>query len=142
MPPCELPVQKFFHNTISVLKFHTGRMAFPRGQLVFGSSLLGGQINDPAQQASPSCAPGGPDQMTTQKGFGIRLAAFLLACFGVFVVLFSLSGGTVVPGQEGYRVEAIVPNAYGLSKNADIRQAGVKIGKVTEIRNARQHDGR
>jgi phospholipid/cholesterol/gamma-HCH transport system substrate-binding protein len=73
--------------------------------------------------------------MTTQRGFGIRLAAFLLACFGVFVVLFNLSGGTVVPGQQGYRVEAIVPNAFGLSKNADIRQAGVKIGKVTEIRN-------
>jgi virulence factor Mce-like protein len=58
--PCELALQKFFHNTISVTKFHTGRMAFPRGQLVGGASLLGGQINDPAQQASPSCAPGGP----------------------------------------------------------------------------------
>jgi virulence factor Mce-like protein len=58
--PCELALQKFFHNTISVTKFHTGRMAFPRGHLLGGAGLLGGQINDPAQQASPSCAPGGP----------------------------------------------------------------------------------
>lgn len=58
--PCELPLQKFFQNTISVTKFHTGRVAFPRGQLVGGLSLFGGQLNDPAQQASPSCAAGGP----------------------------------------------------------------------------------
>lgn len=58
--PCELAVQRFFHNTLSVTKFHTGRAAFPRGQLVAGLSILGGQLNDPAQKASPSCAPGGP----------------------------------------------------------------------------------
>ena len=58
--PCELALQRFFHNTISVTKFHNGRAAFPRGQLVAGLSLLGGAVNDPAQKASPSCAPGGP----------------------------------------------------------------------------------
>lgn len=60
IPPCELALQKFFHNTISVTKFHTGQVAFPRGQLVAGLSILSGQVNDPAQKASPSCAPGGP----------------------------------------------------------------------------------
>jgi len=58
--PCEYPLQKFFHNTISVTKFHNGRFGFPRGHLVAGLSQLGGQINDPAQKASSSCAPGGP----------------------------------------------------------------------------------
>lgn len=58
--PCEYPLQKFFHNTISVTKFHNGSFGFPRGQLVAGPSQLGGQIDDPAQTAAPSCAPGGP----------------------------------------------------------------------------------
>jgi phospholipid/cholesterol/gamma-HCH transport system substrate-binding protein len=73
--------------------------------------------------------------ITGQRSSAIRLGLFLLAAFGVFVVLFSLSGGRVVPGQQGYRVEAIVPNSFGLSKNGDVRQAGVHIGRMTASRN-------
>lgn len=69
-----------------------------------------------------------------QRASGLRLALFLVACLGVFVLLYSLSGGRTVPGKHGYRVEAIVPDALGLSKNADVRQAGVQIGKVTDSR--------
>lgn len=60
--PCELPIQKFFQNTLSVTKFGTAEAAFPRGQLVLGASLLGGVVNDPAQRAASSCAPGGPSK--------------------------------------------------------------------------------
>jgi phospholipid/cholesterol/gamma-HCH transport system substrate-binding protein len=72
---------------------------------------------------------------STQHGAAIRLGLFLLACFGAFLFVYNLSGGRLVPGQHGYRVQAVVPNAYGLSKNADVREAGVRIGKVTATRN-------
>jgi len=75
--------------------------------------------------------------MTTasQRNSAIYLVLFLSGCLGVFVFLYSLSGGRLVPGHHGYRVEAIVPDALGLSENADVRQAGVRIGKVTDSRN-------
>lgn len=64
----------------------------------------------------------------------IRLALFLSGSFAVFLVLFSLSGGNLVPGSEGYRVQAVVPNAYALATHADVRQAGVRIGEVVGVR--------
>lgn len=73
--------------------------------------------------------------IASHRTSAIYLALFLAACFGVFLVLFGLAGGHLIPGQKGYRVEAVVPDALGLSKNADVREAGVQIGKVTASRN-------
>ena len=73
--------------------------------------------------------------ITGQRNSAIFLALFLAGALAVFLGLFTLSGGRLVPGQEGYRVEVIVPDALGLSKNADVRQAGVRIGKLVESRN-------
>lgn len=70
-----------------------------------------------------------------QRGHAIKLALFLAASFAVFLYLYQLSGGRLVPGSKGYRVEAVVPDALGLSKNADVRQAGVRIGKMVDSRN-------
>jgi ABC-type transporter Mla subunit MlaD len=50
--PCELAVQKFFSNTLSLMKFYDARGLVARGQTVDGL--------DPNQSAAPSCAPGGP----------------------------------------------------------------------------------
>lgn len=71
----------------------------------------------------------------SQRGYAIKLAVFLACSFAVFLFLYQLSGGRLVPGSQGYRVEAIVPDALGLSKNADVRQAGVRVGKMVESRN-------
>ncbi len=49
--PCEFAVQKFFANTISLMKFYDARGLIPRGQTVDGTSAMA-----PAK----SCAPGGP----------------------------------------------------------------------------------
>jgi phospholipid/cholesterol/gamma-HCH transport system substrate-binding protein len=49
--PCELAVQKFFANTISLMKFSDARGLIPRGQTVDGTSGM---------TAAPSCAAGGP----------------------------------------------------------------------------------
>jgi virulence factor Mce-like protein len=50
--PCEFAVQKFFHNTLSLMKFYDSRGMIARGQTVDGASLN--------QRAADSCAPGGP----------------------------------------------------------------------------------
>jgi ABC-type transporter Mla subunit MlaD len=49
--PCEFAVQKFFANTLSLMKFYDARGLIPRGQTVDGTSAMA-----PAK----SCAPGGP----------------------------------------------------------------------------------
>jgi phospholipid/cholesterol/gamma-HCH transport system substrate-binding protein len=52
--PCELAVQKFFQNTISLMKFSDSRGLVVRGQTVDGTSLN--------QREAPSCAPGRPQK--------------------------------------------------------------------------------
>jgi virulence factor Mce-like protein len=49
--PCELAVEKFFANTLSLMKFSDSRGGIPRGQTVDGAG--------PNQSATKSCAPGG-----------------------------------------------------------------------------------
>lgn len=72
--------------------------------------------------------------MRQQRARAISLLLFLAACFGVFVYLFSLSGGGLVPLGHGYQVQAVVPDAVALSTHADVREAGVRVGEVTELR--------
>jgi phospholipid/cholesterol/gamma-HCH transport system substrate-binding protein len=62
----------------------------------------------------------------------LALVATLAAAVAVFIVLLGHAGFTVKPAAT-YRVNAIVPSAIRLVDFADVRQAGVKIGKVTSI---------
>jgi hypothetical protein len=50
--PCELAIEKFFSNTLSLMKFYDNRGMVARGQTVNGMDLN--------QRPGPSCAPGGP----------------------------------------------------------------------------------
>ena len=50
--PCEFAIQKFFTNTLSLMKFSDARGLIARGQTIDGL--------DPNQRAGRSCAPGGP----------------------------------------------------------------------------------
>lgn len=70
-----------------------------------------------------------------QRRAAVFLGLFLLACFGMFLYVFHLAGGQIIPGQHGYRVEVVVPDAYGLAQGGDVRTAGVQIGRVTNSRN-------
>jgi ABC-type transporter Mla subunit MlaD len=56
--PCARPLQKFFHNTISLTKFYDRRAVILRGQTV----LAGGPTPQPNQALAPSCVPGGPSR--------------------------------------------------------------------------------
>jgi virulence factor Mce-like protein len=53
--PCELPIQKFFQWTLSVMKLGDAYGAFPRGTLSFGSDSVGGIISQPGYTTHRLC---------------------------------------------------------------------------------------
>jgi phospholipid/cholesterol/gamma-HCH transport system substrate-binding protein len=62
----------------------------------------------------------------------LALALSVALAAGVFVVLLGHAGVGVKP-VDTYELDAIVPTAIRLVDAADVRQAGVKIGKVSEV---------
>ena len=58
------------------------------------------------------------------------IAAFTLSCFGVLLFLWLTFGGSVPLKPQGYRFEVAVPEAPTLAVEADVRIAGVNVGKV------------
>jgi len=72
------------------------------------------------------------------KRGSVMLKAFGLVCFfgfaiGAAVYLLDRVGTHVIP-QGSYSIQADVPNAVALAGDADVRQAGVRIGRVSGIR--------
>jgi phospholipid/cholesterol/gamma-HCH transport system substrate-binding protein len=61
------------------------------------------------------------------------LVVFLVVCFAIAVYYFKLAGTNLVPGPEPYRVQAVVPTVVTLANAADVREAGVNVGRVTKI---------
>ncbi|MCW3012702.1 MAG: hypothetical protein JWO90_3106 [Solirubrobacterales bacterium] len=66
------------------------------------------------------------------KIFG--LALFTVVCLGIFVYLFQAAGGRLRVNQP-YTVKALVPSAFQLTYNGDVRMAGVKVGQISKITN-------
>ena len=72
--------------------------------------------------------------MTGQQRIrAVGLLAFLAACFALAVHYFSLAGTNVIPSGSHYSVQAVIPSAVSLAPKADVREAGVNVGKVTKI---------
>jgi phospholipid/cholesterol/gamma-HCH transport system substrate-binding protein len=62
-----------------------------------------------------------------------RIAAmviFALSCFGLLLFLWLSFGGPIPLKPKGYRVQVSVPEASTLGLEADVRVAGVRVGKV------------
>jgi len=62
-----------------------------------------------------------------------RIAAmvgFTLSCFGLLLFLWLSFGGSIPLRPEGYRFTAAFPEASTLVEQADVRLAGVNVGKV------------
>ena len=62
-----------------------------------------------------------------------RIAAmviFALSCFGLLLFLWLSFGGPIPLKPKGYRVQMAVPEAATLGLEADVRVAGVSVGKV------------
>jgi phospholipid/cholesterol/gamma-HCH transport system substrate-binding protein len=58
------------------------------------------------------------------------MALFALSCFGLLLFLWLSFGGSVPLKPKGYRVTAAFPEATQLGEFADVRMAGVSVGKV------------
>jgi len=66
---------------------------------------------------------------------GLKIGALLgfgVLCVLIFSQLFSLAGGRG-PFYDPYEVKAVVPDAFNLVPNSDVRRDGIKIGRVTTI---------
>jgi virulence factor Mce-like protein len=58
------------------------------------------------------------------------MALFALSCFGLLLFLWLSFGGSIPLKPEGYRVHVAFPEATQLGLEADVRIAGVSVGKV------------
>jgi virulence factor Mce-like protein len=63
----------------------------------------------------------------------LTMVAFGLSCFGILLFLWLSFGGSVPLRPEGYRVNVAFPEATQLSKEAEVRISGVKVGKVRQV---------
>jgi phospholipid/cholesterol/gamma-HCH transport system substrate-binding protein len=61
------------------------------------------------------------------------MCAFVLSCFGVLLYLWLAFGGSSPLQPEGYRFHVRFPEATQLAEQADVRIAGVPVGKVVKI---------
>src|SRR3954470_3376484 len=62
------------------------------------------------------------------------MVVFALSCFGLLLFLWLSFGGTVPLKPKGYRFQVAFPEATQLGPEADVRIAGVTVGKVRELR--------
>jgi len=60
------------------------------------------------------------------------ISAFALTCFGLLLFLWIAFGGAIPLKPQGYRVQVAFTDATTLADQADVRTAGVKIGKVVK----------
>jgi phospholipid/cholesterol/gamma-HCH transport system substrate-binding protein len=58
------------------------------------------------------------------------MVLFTLSCVGLLLFLWLSFGGTMPFNAEGYRFTVALPNAFDLADQADVRIAGVNVGKV------------
>jgi virulence factor Mce-like protein len=64
----------------------------------------------------------------------ITMVLFVLSCVGLLLFLWISFGGTIPLGAQGYRINVSFPSAQDLASQADVRIAGVSVGKVVSTR--------
>ena len=60
----------------------------------------------------------------------VAMVIFAMSCIGLMLFLWLAFGGPVPLKAEGYRVKVNFPEATTLAQEADVRMAGVNIGRV------------
>ncbi|MDO9353567.1 MAG: MlaD family protein [Solirubrobacteraceae bacterium] len=63
----------------------------------------------------------------------LTMVIFALSCFGLTLFMWLQFGGAVPFKAEGYRISTTFPEATQLSVEADIRIAGVAVGRVKQV---------
>ena len=61
------------------------------------------------------------------------MVLFALSCFGLLLFLWLSFGGGIPFAPQGYRIEASLPYAQELAAQADVRIAGVSVGRVVSV---------
>jgi phospholipid/cholesterol/gamma-HCH transport system substrate-binding protein len=61
------------------------------------------------------------------------MALFALSCFGLLLFLWLSFGGGVPFAPQGYRIQVSFPYAQELATQADVRIAGVSVGRVETV---------
>jgi virulence factor Mce-like protein len=64
----------------------------------------------------------------------LTMVLFALSCFGLLLFLWLAFGGASPLKPQGYRFEVAFPEATQLAVEADVRVAGVEVGKVRQKR--------
>jgi phospholipid/cholesterol/gamma-HCH transport system substrate-binding protein len=62
----------------------------------------------------------------------VTMVLFVLSCVGLLLFLWLSFGGTMPFNPQGYRISIAFPNASQLATQADVRIAGVSVGKVID----------
>jgi virulence factor Mce-like protein len=60
----------------------------------------------------------------------LAMVIFAMSCFGLLLFLWLAFGGPIPLKPQGYRVQVNFPEATTLAQEADVRMAGVNIGRV------------
>jgi phospholipid/cholesterol/gamma-HCH transport system substrate-binding protein len=63
----------------------------------------------------------------------LTMVVFTLSCFGLLLFLWLSFGGAIPLKPQGYRVQVAFPEATTLATEADVRIAGVSVGKVRAL---------
>src|SRR4051794_36025138 len=63
----------------------------------------------------------------------LTMVVFALSCFGLLLFLWLSFGGAIPLKPKGYRVVVAFPEATTLAQEADVRMAGVSVGKVRKL---------
>jgi phospholipid/cholesterol/gamma-HCH transport system substrate-binding protein len=63
----------------------------------------------------------------------LTMVAFALSCFGLLLFLWLSFGGAIPLKPKGYQVRVAFPEATTLATEADVRIAGVSVGKVRRL---------
>ena len=63
----------------------------------------------------------------------IAMVAFALSCFAIVLSLWLQFGGPIPLRPQGYRVQVAFPEGTGITKNIDVRAAGIPIGSVVGV---------
>ena len=69
-------------------------------------------------------------KQTPGMGRILIMVGFALSCLGLLMYLWLTFGGSTPLKPKGYRVEALFPEATTLAQEADVRIAGVPVGRV------------
>src|SRR5437588_177268 len=60
----------------------------------------------------------------------VTMVLFALSCIGLLLFLWLSFGGSIPFNAQGYRFKVAFSNAFNLADQADVRIAGVNVGKV------------